>query len=190
MVLRLNAPRLRIGSYIVLWVFSFILFCLCAARLHYTTNLPKGDTLNGGRDFFDSVVVEMLVCTLLAFGFIPFVLNLIDASRWFDHPLATPVNIEAAALSILNLMWFVGAAITSSTFGDLTWCDPLYEACRVLTALQAFAWLSWVVLFALLALAFVGLLRASRAGAPHRMSDNVDKSLPAEPKGPEFISVV
>lgn len=31
--------------------FTFILFCLTAARLNYTSNLPPGDPLNGGRNF-------------------------------------------------------------------------------------------------------------------------------------------
>ena len=33
-------------------LFSVVLFGLTAARLHYTTHLPKGDPLNGGNNFY------------------------------------------------------------------------------------------------------------------------------------------
>ena len=34
------------------WVFSGLLFILTAVRLNYTLHLPRGDPLNGGRDFY------------------------------------------------------------------------------------------------------------------------------------------
>ena len=34
----------------VFW--SFVLFCLSAARLGYTTHLPRDDPLNNGHDFY------------------------------------------------------------------------------------------------------------------------------------------
>lgn len=33
-------------------IFSIVLLGLSAARLHYTTHLPPGDTLNGGNNFY------------------------------------------------------------------------------------------------------------------------------------------
>lgn len=39
-------------------IFSLILFGLSAARLHYTTHLPRGDPLNGGKDFYGSLFTE------------------------------------------------------------------------------------------------------------------------------------
>ncbi|KZT02858.1 uncharacterized protein LAESUDRAFT_729843 [Laetiporus sulphureus 93-53] len=52
-------------------------------------------------------------------------------------------------LFILFLLWLVGAAIASTMWGELGWCHE-YEACRLLTALVAFAWLGWAMLLFLL----------------------------------------
>lgn len=74
------------------WFFSVVVFGLTITRLNYTLHLPKGDPLNHGADFYgklllpprkmtvycsympptDPVVAELLVCSLLAFGFAPF----------------------------------------------------------------------------------------------------------------------
>lgn len=74
---------------IIQWTFSILLFGLTIARLRYTTNLPQGDPLNNGVDFYgksclgcgeivtdgmsDPVVVELLVCSVLSFAFAPIV---------------------------------------------------------------------------------------------------------------------
>ena len=64
-------------------------------------------------------------------------------------------------------MWLVGAAIATvrsqllqrriqysapcpqSYWGNLHWCH-VYKACRILTALVAFAWMGWIILLFLI----------------------------------------
>ena len=41
---------------------------ITAGRISYTEHLPGGDPLDGGTDFYDPVVVELLVCSLLMIG--------------------------------------------------------------------------------------------------------------------------
>ena len=72
------------------WAFSVLLFILTCVRLGYTTHLPPGDPLNSGHDFYgtssipfsrtrltqataDPIVAELLVCSILALGTVPFV---------------------------------------------------------------------------------------------------------------------
>lgn len=49
-------------------VFSVILLGLTAARIHYTTNLPSGDPLNGGHDFYGQSLVLVLVLVFRSAG--------------------------------------------------------------------------------------------------------------------------
>jgi hypothetical protein len=64
-------------------VFSFILFCISAARLHYTTDLSDGDPLNGGRSFYGMCDYTFFLCVLCCFNElqIPLLLNCCSR-RW------------------------------------------------------------------------------------------------------------
>lgn len=77
------------------WLFSAVLLGLTAARLHYTTHLPRGDPLNQGQPFYgtcrahssdafhidvdthsclsDPIVAELLACSILAMVWAPLV---------------------------------------------------------------------------------------------------------------------
>ncbi|TFY81185.1 hypothetical protein EWM64_g2832 [Hericium alpestre] len=85
---------------------------------------------------------------------IPFIIHTITHRReeGFVHTFLG----ELISLFILFVFWLVGAAIatstsspiSSSTWGDLGWCHQ-YHTCRILTALVAFAWMGWILVFAL-----------------------------------------
>lgn len=45
-------------TFISQFLFSLVLFGLCAARLHYTTHLPADDPLNGGASFYGELTEE------------------------------------------------------------------------------------------------------------------------------------
>ncbi|KAJ8085527.1 hypothetical protein PM082_004345 [Marasmius tenuissimus] len=145
---RIDLISLRSWLYIVLLLFSFILFALCAARINYTTNLPLGDPLNRGIDFYDPAVVELLVTTLLAMLWSGFMLYLYFRDTL--NPYIRTYRAELIALMILWLLWLGGAAAASSIWGGLEWCQQ-FEPCRVLSALLAFAWLGWITLTAIIA---------------------------------------
>ncbi|KAF8663690.1 hypothetical protein AX16_000865 [Volvariella volvacea WC 439] len=140
-------PPLRLCLYLALALFSFILFALSAARLHYTTNLPVGDSLNGGIDFYDPVVAELLVTTLFTMIWCGLIIYIMF--HRFERKNVTTFAIELGGLAVLWLFWISGAAVASSMWGNLSWCQ-MYEPCRVLSALVAFCWLGWLVLTALI----------------------------------------
>jgi len=58
-------PVIRIALYCTLWVISLVLLGLSAARIHYTENLSPSDPLNGGQDFYDPVVAELLATSII-----------------------------------------------------------------------------------------------------------------------------
>ncbi|XP_006455669.1 hypothetical protein AGABI2DRAFT_210144 [Agaricus bisporus var. bisporus H97] len=141
---------IRLGLYGALLLFSFILFCISAARLHYTDNLSHDDSLNGGRHYYDPIVVELLVSALLTMGWSIFVL--VTLLKRLEFPVITTFLGEIAVLSVLWLFWIVGAADSSSIWGDLSFCQG-FQPCQVLSAMLAFAWLGWITLTVLLVLA-------------------------------------
>jgi len=146
--MNLDFPLIRIALYFILGIFSVILFCLCAARLHYTTHLPIGDPLNGGDDFYDPVVVELLFTTMLTVPWCIFIIYAIH--KRVESRLISTFRGELIGLSVLWLFWLVGAAVASSLWGDLSFCHE-FNACRVLSTLVAFSWLGWITLTAILA---------------------------------------
>jgi len=150
--MQLDLPILRIGLYAGLILFSFILFCLSVARLNYTTHLHSGDSTNSGGVFYDPIVVEILVTTLLTIPWSIFIGWSIH-KRYENRYLST-FRGEIIGLSILWIFWIAGAAGASHPWGSLSLCQQL-EACRVLSALVAFSWLGWLTLSAILALSLL-----------------------------------
>ncbi|OBZ65452.1 hypothetical protein A0H81_14576 [Grifola frondosa] len=149
----MKPAAIRLPLYISLWVFSVLLLCFSSVRLNYTTHLPKGDTLNAGIDFYDPIVAELLVCSILALGFGPFVFELIPLKVSIEHS-----RVELTALSILWLLWLIGSAVSSTIWPNLAFCSQ-FEACRILSAMMAFAWLGWLAICGLLVLCIIPLVR-------------------------------
>jgi len=142
-----DLPPLRIALYFSLILFSLVLFGLSAARLHYTTHLPSGDPLNGGNNFYDPIVVELLFTTLLTVPWSIFIIHSIHKRA--EHRLVSTFRGELIGLVILWIFWLVGAAVASSIWGDLSFCFQ-YHACRLLTVLVVFSWVGWIVITAIL----------------------------------------
>ncbi|KAJ7505398.1 hypothetical protein B0H11DRAFT_1978514 [Mycena galericulata] len=141
-----DLPTLRIASYAVLALFSFIVFGLTIARLSYTNNLPRGDPLNRGRDFYGSNIhnpdiVELLVTTMMSIVWAVFVIRTIH--RRVEDNLVSTFRGELVGLFIIWMFWIVGTSIATTQWGSLGFCQE-FEACRVLSAIVAFSWLSWV----------------------------------------------
>ncbi|KAF9007217.1 hypothetical protein BDQ17DRAFT_1238185 [Cyathus striatus] len=148
----LDLPPLRIALYATLFIFSLVLFGLSGARLHYTTHLPPGDPLNNGTNFYDPIVAELLVTTLFAMVWSIFLIHTIHKrveNRW-----VYTFRAEIVGLCILWLMWLVGAAVATSIWGDLSFCQQ-FRACRLLTALVAFSWMGWIILTTILAISIL-----------------------------------
>lgn len=163
--------------YITLWLFSALLLCFTAARLNYTLHLPKGDPLNAGVDFYDPIVAELLVCSILALGFAPFVLGLINGLNGHTSIEMSASVIEVIALAILWLLWLIGSAVASNIWPNLSFCYK-FEACRILAAMTAFAWLGWLTICGLLIVGAFPLVQKKRAPAGSGM---VEWVVPAAP---------
>ncbi|KAI0764129.1 hypothetical protein BC629DRAFT_1293649 [Irpex lacteus] len=143
----ITVNRIRIFLYIVLFLFAAVLLGLTAARVHYTLHIPEGDPLNGGRDFYDPIVIELLVTAALTLLWVPWVIHVI--AKTSDYGWVSTFAGETVALSILFVMWLVGSAIASGEWGNLHWCQ-IYKPCRILTAMVAFSWMGFIIIFILL----------------------------------------
>ena len=71
--LRHHSPPTLRSSRRWQWLFSVVLLGLCATRLHYTIFLPPFDPLNNGKPFYDPIVVELVVTSVFALFWAPFV---------------------------------------------------------------------------------------------------------------------
>ncbi|KAL1945336.1 hypothetical protein VTO73DRAFT_2187 [Trametes versicolor] len=136
----------RVGLYVVLWLFSAVLLGLTATRLHYTLRLPPGDPLNNGQPFYDPIVAELLVTSVLAMIWSSFIIHVIHRS--YDYGRISTFAGELVGLMGLFALFLVGAAISSTFWGNLFWCHQFWQ-CRILTVLVAFAWMCWVLVFIL-----------------------------------------
>ncbi|KAI0686230.1 hypothetical protein C8Q76DRAFT_762105 [Earliella scabrosa] len=150
----------RLPLYIILWVFSALLFILTCVRLNYTLHLPPGDPLNGGRHFYDPVVAELLVCSILALGSIPLVMHWVPPI-YFQTSSSSNNLLELIALAVLWLLWLIGCCISTSIWPDLNFCYQ-FEPCRILTAMMAFAWLGWTALVGLNIVAILNVVQKAR----------------------------
>ncbi|KAJ7163960.1 hypothetical protein C8R43DRAFT_259202 [Mycena crocata] len=135
---------IRTFLYCVFGVFSLVLFGLSAARLRYTTHLPPGDPLNSGKNFADPIVVELLFSALV--GMIWAIYAVVAIHHMREDRFVYTFTAEIVVLSVLFILYLVGAAIATSIWEDLSFCQQ-FRACRILTAMLAFAWMSWIVLF-------------------------------------------
>ncbi|PCH42806.1 hypothetical protein WOLCODRAFT_89997 [Wolfiporia cocos MD-104 SS10] len=147
---------IRTALYVTLFIFSAVLIGLTAARLHYTTHLKWWDPLDGGVPFYDPIVAELLASACISLLWSLFALHVLFPSSRYEYGVFSSFAAEMVGLFILFLLWLVGAAIASTMWGNLGWCH-IYEPCRLLTALVAFAWLGWIMLLFLL---FINVLFA------------------------------
>ncbi|KAH9852806.1 hypothetical protein C2E23DRAFT_133672 [Lenzites betulinus] len=172
---------LRVGLYVLLWLFSAVLLGLAATRIHYTLRLPPGDPLNNGNSFYDPIVAELLVASLLALFWSSFIIHVIHKSR--DYGRISSFAGELLGLLCLFALYLVGAAIASMYWGALFWCHAFWQ-CRVLTVLVAFAWMCWALV---LALVFVSAMLAATNRAYmrplHGRYDARDSFFQGTPKG-------
>jgi len=157
---RIALPRsydgVRFVLYCVLALFSFILLWITVGRVAYTEHLSHGDPLDEGIDFYDPVVVELMATSILLIGVSAYFAFTIH--RRLEMRYISRIWFEVAVLSVLWLLLIVGAGIATSIWPNLNFCVS-FNACRVLQAMLAFAWLSWIVLTALIIISLVYAFR-------------------------------
>lgn len=134
----------RVFCYVLLWVFSAATLGMTAARLHYTLHIPPRDPLNGGVNFYDKIIAEILATAGITMLLAPILI--VRIHRRHDHGFMSTFGGELIGLLLIFILWIVGAAIATENWGNLGWCHR-YGACRLLTAIVAFTWMSWIMVF-------------------------------------------
>ncbi|KAJ4490728.1 hypothetical protein J3R30DRAFT_126076 [Lentinula aciculospora] len=153
---------IRIGLYGALLAFSLILLALACARINYTLHIPRGDPLNGGRDFYDPVIPELIFATLITLGWSSLMLFLFF-SNTLNLRFPKLYGDELIGLAILWFFWIGGAGAASRLWGDLSFCQQ-FQACQILSALEAFAWIGWLILTVMIVLQVVVVLSSRNGG--------------------------
>ncbi|KAF8582439.1 hypothetical protein K439DRAFT_152591 [Ramaria rubella] len=150
----LYKARLYLYWSFLLW--TILLFALSLARLSYTEDIPKGDPLNNGKDFFDPSVVALLVSSLLALLWTPVMLYTLISQ--YIHAYLTLVYFELAVAGVLWILWLGSTAAATNVWPNLSFCVQ-FRACTNLQAMIAFAWLGWIALTVLILLTVVTAIR-------------------------------
>jgi len=143
------ATGVRIALYVILLVFAICELGMTAARLHYTLNVPEGDPVNGGVDFYDRIIAELLAASILAMLWAP--LLIVRIYKRHENTFISTFGGEFIGLFVLFMLWIVGAAMTTDQWGNLAWCR-IYQPCRLLTAILAFSWMGWIIILFLIAI--------------------------------------
>jgi len=156
---------IRTVCYVFLFLFSVVEFGLCAARLYYTTHLETSDPLNGGVSFYDPIIAEMLFTCLMTILWSPTIAHAVHTRHEYHKRWLMSFLFEILGLWALFLFWLVGAGISTNYWGNLRWCHT-YKACRLLTAIVAFAWMGWVLILALLVMSLMFAVSNSAFSEP------------------------
>ncbi|KAF5388246.1 hypothetical protein D9615_000024 [Tricholomella constricta] len=135
-------PTLRLAAFGVVSVFSLIVLALSAHLINTTT------TFYGGYFSFSALGVATAVLTMLTLP----VMLAVDNMR--KGAFTSMIIVELAWLGFLWVLWLSSAATASQVslfvFGGPT-CGSrssrLSTACREASAIQAFSYLNWFILF-------------------------------------------
>ncbi|CAG7848856.1 SubName: Full=Uncharacterized protein {ECO:0000313/EMBL:CCA74990.1} [Serendipita indica DSM 11827] len=156
----LYARAIHVWAYIILGVLSILLLIFTIARLVYTLS-PRSDRfLNNGRPFYETTVVELVVCGLFT---LPFSGLMVFGLRTRLKAPFTTALFEVIILGLLWFLWIGGAGSATSIWPDLNFCVQ-YSPCRVLQAMIAWAWLGWIVITFILLTSTFFALRAGNWG--------------------------
>ncbi|KAG9310825.1 hypothetical protein JVU11DRAFT_8678 [Chiua virens] len=101
----------RYALYIVLFLFAMVTLALSAVRIHYTTHIPPYDPTNYGVQFYDPVVVELLVTSCLTVLWAVFAARTIHSR--LEHRFLSSFGGEIIGLFVFFVLWLVGAAFAT-----------------------------------------------------------------------------
>jgi len=140
----------RLVLYGILLFFSIILLGLTAGRI--------SNTERRAFSFYEPTVVELLVASILmilsCFIFGWAILSHREGRR------SSVFYFECFMLTVLWFMLLVGAAVASSRFPSVNHCSG-FSQCRLVQAILAFSWISWIIVFILLIMAIVFAVKMS-----------------------------
>ncbi|PFH46976.1 hypothetical protein AMATHDRAFT_7215 [Amanita thiersii Skay4041] len=144
---------LRISLYVLLFIFAVIMLGLTGRRVNFTEP-----------EFYDPIIVELLVTSILAIIWTIVMIPLLAART--RAGVVSSYLFEQIGLFILFVMFLVGAAIATHKWHGLGFCFGT-NACNILTAVVAFSWITWATVFFLQIAGF-----AHMAGAKQGLSDH------------------
>ncbi|KAJ3508521.1 hypothetical protein NMY22_g16585 [Coprinellus aureogranulatus] len=131
----------RIFLHALLWCCAVVLLGLTAYRIHYTKTLDFGDILTSSTNFYDPIIVELLVTSIFAIlG--SFVLIILIAGTRRGNPASMLGEIWTW---IVWVMFLVGAAVMTHKWRRLKWCRGAYKVCRILETIKAFSWICFIL---------------------------------------------
>ncbi|KAF8060190.1 hypothetical protein FPV67DRAFT_334474 [Lyophyllum atratum] len=147
----------RIALYTALAIFSIVLMGLTAARIAHTKSLGLG---------YNPIIAELLSVSILSFLWSLPIMWCIG--RRFEGGYASSYLTELLGLFVLWVMYLVGAAIHATLFHNANVCWGISPQCRIMTAIQAFAWINWIIISFLILAALANLIfgRAGGLTAP------------------------
>ncbi|KAJ8085536.1 hypothetical protein PM082_004354 [Marasmius tenuissimus] len=139
---------IRIAFYGLQLLISFVLLALCATRLQYTLNIPLGDTLNGGRNFYDPVIIELLVAAIIALGWCGFMIYLYFQEN--PNSIVRTYREELIGLGFVWLLWLGGSAAATNIWANAIATCQQFQACQILSALLGICWIGFTTLVAMI----------------------------------------
>jgi len=141
---------IRTALYAALAVFSVIMIGMTSARIHYTKSRDSPDPIKPGTfSYYDPIIVQLLVTYIFALLWSFWAMFSIGFRA--DRGFATSYAHEYFWLFVLWVMGLVGAAIATHYWhGNLSFCRPFNNQCRLLIAIVSFSWVNWATLTSLM----------------------------------------
>lgn len=145
----MNAAFVRAVLYTVFLLWALLLLVTTATRLHYTLTLKRTDPLNGGHQFYDPSVAELIFSAIIGVLFAPFMI--LSIATQYEAGFLSRLWFEVLSLGVLWFFWLGGSAAASGVWpaGLLASCAG-FSQCRVLQAMLAFAWLGFLTITVML----------------------------------------
>jgi len=158
---------LRAPVYILLWITSLIVLALTGYRVHHTKIFHP---FHGGHGFYDKIIVELLVTSALTLLWVPIGFHFLSRHRGtVANDAATSsrrptLSGETSFLTVLWVMWLVGAAIATNNWPLLAIAGHNKQG-HVLIAIIALSWLAFTLVTLLKVLMLMHYAAANAMGA-------------------------
>ncbi|KIM29431.1 hypothetical protein M408DRAFT_67817 [Serendipita vermifera MAFF 305830] len=164
-------------AYVVLAVWSLMLFIFTIARLIYTLSPRTDRFLNNGAPFYESSVMELVVCALLGLAFSGVMIFVLRSRNTLGF--VSKNGFEVGVLIVQWFLWVGGAGSATTIWPNLNFCVR-FSTCRVLQAMMAWAWLGWITISFLLGASLFFAIKTGRWNAQIPISWELKNPSPPE----------
>jgi len=146
-------------AYVTLAFWSLMLFIFTIARLVYTLSPRTDRFLNNGRPFYESTVMELVVCAIFGMAWSGVMIFVLRAQQ--SLAFVSTNGFEIGMLTLFWFLWIGGAASATTIWPTLNFCVQ-FSTCQVLQAMMAWAWLGWITITLLLFTSLFFAIRTRR----------------------------